>query len=266
MISTALYKKEAKSSLLLWLIIAAVNTLYFAIIVWMFDPELGSALKTFEEAMPDLMAMFGMVPAGENLTQFMGAYLYGMIMQVFPLLFTIIVANRLIAKHVDSGSMAYLLAAPISRAKLARTQLAVLLSGLILMIIYSSGLGILLAEMMFPGELDIVGFLLLNLGCLCLHICIVGISFLSSCAANESKRSLAFGAGIPVLAYVLQMLSTQGEAAANLKYVTFFTLFDISGLIKAEATALLQAGALFIVGAVLCSIAILAFKRKDLHI
>ncbi|MDD2427146.1 MAG: ABC transporter permease subunit [Eubacteriales bacterium] len=266
MISGALFKKEAKSSLPLWLIIATVNTLYFSIIVWMFDPELGSALKTFEEAMPELMAMFGMVPASENLTQFMGAYLYGMIMQIFPMIFIIILANRLIAKHVDSGSMAYLLAAPISRVKLALTQLAVLLSGLILMILYCTGLGIVLSEIMFPGELNIGGFVLLNVGCLFLQICIMGICFLSSCAANETKWSLAFGAGVPVFAYVLQMLSTQGEAAENFKYATFFTLFNTSGLINAESTALLQAGALLVIGAVLSAIGVIVFKRKDLHI
>ena len=266
MISGALFRKEARDSLGLWLIIVAVNALYFAIIVWMFDPELGSALKTFEEAMPGLMSMFGMVPAGENLTQFMGAYLYGMIMQIFPMVFTIVTANRLIAKHVDSGSMAYLLAAPVSRVKLAVTQLDVLVSGLVLMIASCTGLGILLAETMFPGDLTFRGFLLLNVACLCLKICIMGISFLSSCAANESRRSLAFGAGIPVLAYVLQMLSTQGEAAKNFRYASFFTLFNVSGLINAETTALLQAGVLLLIGLVLAVIGVLVFKRKDLHI
>lgn len=266
MISGALYKKEAKSTLPLWLIISAVNTLYLAIIVWMFDPELGNALKTFEEAMPDLMAMFGMMPAGENLTQFMGAYLYGMIMQILPMIFTIILANRLIAKHVDSGSMAYLLAAPISRVKLAVTQLMVLVSGLVLMIAYCTGLGIFLAEMMFPGELNIGGFVLLNVGCLALQLCIMGICYLSSCAASETKWSLSFGAGIPVFAYVLQMLSTQGEAAENFKYATFFTLFNTSGLINAESTALLQAGALLVIGLVLSVLGVVAFKKKDLHI
>ena len=266
MISLTLFKREARNSTLLWVILAAVITMYFAIIVWMFDPELGSALKTFEEAMPEMMAMFGMMPAASDLTHFMGAYLYGMIMQLFPMIYTIIVANRLVARHVDRGSMSYLLAAPVSRAKVARTQLLGLLSGLVLMIAYVTVLGIVLAEGMFSGQLDLRGFVLLNLGCLCLQICIAGISFLSSCVFNETGRSLAFGAGVPVFAYVLQMLSTQGERVENIKYASFFTLFDTTGLIAGDSLALAQSGILLLIGIVLCALGVLVFDRKDLPI
>ena len=126
----ALYKKEIKGSFKILLIFAGVLTMYIVMIVSMYDPELSDALKQFEELMPELMSAVGMTGANETLTDFMSSYLYGMILLVFPMVYTVIRANRLIAKYVDRGSMAQLLAAPVKKKKIAVTQLTALISGI----------------------------------------------------------------------------------------------------------------------------------------
>jgi len=57
MINWTLYKRGIKGSWKMILIFAAVITMYFTVIISMFDPALGSVLDEFAKAMPELMAI-----------------------------------------------------------------------------------------------------------------------------------------------------------------------------------------------------------------
>ncbi|HHT97082.1 MAG TPA: ABC transporter permease subunit [Clostridiales bacterium] len=266
MINMELYKHTFKEIWKMLLIFATILTMYFIIIIYMFDPKLGAVLDEFTKALPEVMAMFGMVVSSTTLLGFLSTYLYGFLMLVFPMIFTIIVANRLIARHVDRGSMTYLLAAPVNRKTVAFTQMKVLATGIFLLVLYTMLIGIIASELSFPAELEIGKFVLLNIGVLSLHFFIGGISFLSSCIFNDTKKSVAFGAGIPALAYIIQMLANAGEKAENLKYITFFTLFNANELIAGKTTAIYQIVILFLAAIVLFVLGIIVFDRKDLHI
>lgn len=264
--SAALYRHGAKGSWKLLAICVAVLTIYITVIVSLFNPSAMAALETFYDVMPELMTMVGMAQTAPTLTAFITSYLYGMLMLVFPMIFTIATANRLVAALVDKGAMSWLLAAPVKRRRVALTQLAVLASGITLMMLYSTLLCLICCQASLPGQLDIAGFIVLNIGTWVLQLFIGGICFFFSCLFGDSRRSLAFGAGIPVGCYVLQMLVNYGGSAANLKYITFFTLFDENGLVQGSAAAyagvaVLAAGALALYIA-----AVQVFCKKDLHI
>lgn len=266
MINWALYKRGLQGSWKILLIFAAVLTMYFTIIISMFDPALGSALDEFAKAMPELMAIVGMVPASGELVSFLSAYLYGFLMLVIPMIFSIIIANKLISRHVESGSMTYLVAAPVKRTTVSFTQVKVLLTGLFALVLYATVLGIVVCELSFPGELAIGKFLLLNAGLLCLQLFIGGICFFSSCLFNDSKNAVGVGAGIPLLGFVIQMMANAGKELENIKYATFFTLFNSDEIIAGEASAYWGMAILFVGAIALFSAAITVFSKKDLHI
>lgn len=266
MINWTLYKRGMQGIWKMLLIFAAVITMYFTIIISMFDPALGSALNEFAKAMPELMAIVGMNPASAELASFLEAYLYGFIMLVFPMLYCILSASMLIVRHIDQGSMTYLLSAPVKRETVAFTQMKVMVTGLFALIFYATVLGIVDCEISFPGELDIGKFILLNVGALCLHLFIGGICFLCSCIFNDSKYALGVGAGIPALGFIIQMMANAGKELENAKYATFFTLFDSDGIIAGEQGAYWGMFALFVGAIVLFSTAIVVFSKKDLHI
>lgn len=266
MINMTLYKFGIKEMWKTLLIFASVLTMYFIIIISMFDPELNNALDAFAKSMPEMMSVFGMVVSSGTLLGFLSAYLYGFLMVVFPMIFSILCANRLIARHVDQGSMTYLLAAPVKRETVAFTQMKVLATGIFTLVIYTMIIGIITSEIVFPGDLDKGKFILLNLGVLSLHLFIGGICFLCSCLFNDTKMSIGFGAGIPALSFVIQMLANAGEKARNAKYLTFFTLFNPDGIIAGETAALWQILVLFVGAIILFTVGIVVFKNKDLHI
>jgi ABC-2 type transport system permease protein len=264
--SFTLYKREMKKSILTLVIFAGVLTIYIPMIVQMFDPEMADILNQFNDAMPGVMAAVGMAGTATTLTGFMSSYLYGMLLLVFPMVFTILRAHGLIGKYVDRGSMVALVAAPIKRRAIAFTQMKVLASGIFLLIFYITALEIVCAEARFPGELEIGNLLLLNVGLLCLQLFIGGICFVASCIFNDAKYSVGLGAGIPTVFYLVQMLANMGGNLKDAKYLTFFTLFDPDRLIAGEASAIAGIVALFIGACALFIAGIAVFSKKDLHI
>ena len=261
-----LYKREMKGSWKLLVIFGAVLTMYVAIIISMYEPDMLKLLDSYAQAMPELMAAVGMTAGAADLLGFMISYLYGFILLVFPMVFCILRANGLVAKYVDRGSMACLLAAPVRRSAVALTQAAVLISGTVLLVGYVTGLELAVCQSSFPGELAAGELLAVNAGLLCLHLFIGGVCFLASCAFSDTKYSLAFGAGVPALMFLLQMLVNAGDAAEKARWFTFFTLYDPKGLAAGEEQAVLFAGLLLAGAAALYAAGVAVFCKKDLHI
>ena len=142
MFNMTLYKRELKGSLKMLIIFAAIISMYVTVIISMYDPDMMATLDSFYEIMPKLMDSVGMSIGATSLIGFMISYLYGFILLIFPMLFCILRGNCLIAKYADKGSMVILLAAPLKRRTVAITQMSVLISGILLLIIYTTGLEI----------------------------------------------------------------------------------------------------------------------------
>lgn len=265
MLNLALYRREMKGSVKLLVIFSMILTLYITVIIGMYDPEKMKVFDGFVDAMPEFMAAVGMHAGATTLIGFMASYLYGFILLIFPMVFCILRGNRLIAAYVDNGSMASLIAAPVKRRTVAVTQMAVLVSDILILLIYATLLEWIRAEYGFPGELDVKSLFVLNGGLLCLHLFIGGVCFLSSCTFSSTKYSAGFGAGIPSLMLVLQMLSNEGEEADWMKYATFFTLFDPDGILD-KGSPTVGMSVLFFGAVVLYFLGVEIFNRKDLYL
>lgn len=266
MINAALYRRELKGGLRLLAILAAVIALYVAVIVSMYDPQMMAMLDGFTRAMPQLMAAVGMRAGATSLLGFMVSYLYGFILLVFPMAFCILRANGLVAKYVDEGSMALLLAAPVKRRTVALTQLAVLITGLMLLMLFTAAVELVCAAISFPGQVSLAELLRLNGALTCLHLFLGGIGFLASCVFSDARCSLGFGAGIPVLMLVIRMLANMGGAAEKAKYFTCFTLFDPLGIVARDSGAALGAFVLLAGAVALDALAVAIFCRRDLSV
>jgi ABC-2 type transport system permease protein len=261
-----LYKREMKGSVKLLIILGAVMALYVSMIISLFDPKMMESLQEMMDMMPGIMAAVGMKAGATTLLGFMSSYLYGFILLVFPMVFCILRGNALIAKYVDKGSMVSLVAAPVKRAAVAFTQMKAMASGVLMLVVFATALEIGCAEGSFPGALDVKALLGLNAGLLCLHLFIAGVCFFFSCLFSDTKYSVGFGAGIPALMYVLQMLANTGGDAEAFRYATFFTLYSPDALIAGETSAVVGAVALLAGALALFGAGIAVFKRKDLHI
>jgi len=267
MISIPLLRATAKYNYIIWLIFAFILALYISIIISMFDPDTLRSMNAYLETLPpQLLAAMHFQSTDPSLLGFLTAYFYGFLILLFPLAFSIIMADRMIAKYVDNGSMTFLLSTPNSRIKIALTQAIFLLGSLLLLIGFVTLVGIVVSQALFPNELDIPRFIRLNFGVVLLYSALSGIGFFTSCLFDESKQSLAWGGGIPVAFLLIQMLASADEQLSNLKYLSLMTLFDPKEIIADGNNVPYAFLALGIIALGLYAGGVYIFSKKDLHI
>jgi len=267
MISFPLFRQTLKSNYKFFIIFLLILTMYFSVIITMYDPINVESMQLLLQSLPkEVVNAMNFNLIGSTFTGFLASYLYGFLIIVFPMIYTIILTNRLIAKHIDNGSMAYLLASPNSRKKVVFTQMIYLVTSIILLMGSLFVLAYIIAEIAYPGLIDVRTFVILNFGALLLHLAIGSIAFLSSCIFNDSKDSLAFGAGIPILFFLIQMLGNVGDKLSFLKNFTLFSIFNPQSILEGSASVPISFAALFIIAALLYAAGIFIFNKKDLPI
>lgn len=267
MISFPLFKQTLKSNYKFFIIFLLILTMYFSIIITMYDPANAESMQLLLQSLPkEVVNAMNFNLIGSTFTGFLASYLYGFLIIIFPMIYIIILANRLVAKHIDHGSMAYLLATPNSRKKLVFTQMIYLVASIILLMSSLFLLAYIISEIAFPGMIDLNVFIMLNFGALLLHLAIGSIAFLSSCIFNDTKDSLAFGAGIPILFFLVQMLSNVGDKLSFLKNFTLFSLFNPQRILEGSTSVPISFAVLFIIAILLYSAGIVVFNKKDLPI
>jgi len=265
MISFPLLKSNIRSNFVIFLIFVAIMMMYLSIITSMYDPEIIGAMDAYLELLPQEMVRamnFSMIEP--NLTGFMAGYFYGFLILLFPLIYTAIMANRAIAGYVDSGSMGFLLSTPNPRWKIALTQAYFLIASIKLLILVTMLMGILISSALFPGELDLWRFVLLNIGAILLYFAISGIGFFASCLFNETRFSLALGAGLPLMFLLMKMLADVDEKLAGIGRASLISLFNPKAILALDSSVLPSFIALFAIGLVLYAAGIVVFSKKDL--
>lgn len=264
--SRVLWVREWKSGWKIWVIFAAVLSMYSGIITGMFDPKLGESLNLMMESMPDLFAAFGMSDPGSTLLEFLVNYLYGFLFVVFPVVLILLTTWRVLLRYVEKGTLAYLLATPNSRRSLAVTEATTMLSMLGAMGVYLTALLYVLSEVMFPKELAFGDLILCNLGLLGLWIFLSGLCWLTGCVVREARAALGIGSGLCILFILIRMIADLGGDVEWMKYLTPLTLFDPLGIVEGTGTALAGMAALYAVG-IFCYLAgIAAFEKRDFSV
>lgn len=262
--SLTLFKKTLKQNWILQLIFFAVLLMYMTTMLSMYNPEDMEGLIIMIEAFPEeLRSAFGFDALVTDLTGYLASWLYGMLMIGFPMVYSIILGNRLVAKMVDNGSFAYLLSTPNTRVRIIITKGVYALASIFILFAALFAAGVLAAEAMFPGELNISAFFRLNVTTMLVNMVVMMIAFFFSCLFNETKFSLGFGAGIPIMFLLMNMLGGTSPESVILSDISIFGFYDPVRLVTGEAVwgiNLLYAGVI----AVLFAAGTYIFNRKRL--
>ena len=261
-----LFRRELRACALPTFVIACVCALYVGVIVSMYDPELGASLELMREAMPELFAAFGMADQGATLLEFLVNYLYGFFLVVFPLVLAAMLADRLMVRHIERGSITYLLAQPIGRVRLALSQLLVLVACLVALMAALTVLEFAVAGALFPGELAAADLLAVNAATLGLWALFAGVCWASACALPNVAAARWAGVAICVVFVLVKMASGVGEGLSWLADLTPLALFDPLGVASGDAAAIAGSVTLALPGLALAVLGIARFSRRDLSI
>ncbi|MFA6796689.1 MAG: ABC transporter permease subunit [Bacilli bacterium] len=250
MINKTLFKQYWKSNWKLLVIITSVLVLFLIMMIFAYNQMLIRA----EEA--------GGIGSTLDLTSFLSvSYLGGMCL-LLPMVFTIVVANKSVASKIDKGSLGIVLSTKTTRNQVTFTNALGLILSLIGMFAVVFVGGIITSSIMAPDSLVVLDYFELLVGMLMLQLALSGISYFASCTFNTSGRSLAIGAGIPIIFYVISILSSIDSSIEFFKYFTLMTLYNPTDILS--STFIWQYLVLGVIAVVGYGAGIAIFKKKDL--
>ncbi|CAM4513319.1 ABC-2 type transport system permease protein [Paenibacillus endophyticus] len=259
----ALFLSTVQRTYRLFAIFTALILFYLLVIMGMYT----SSLETDPFAMlPEAMRNALGISAGlHGMTGFIATGFYGVTFVVFMIILCIIAANQLMANLVDRGSMAYFLATPISRRKIALTQAAVLLSGLFLLTSITTVVGLIVGPILNDqDDFNRIAFIQINVMGFLLFFAISGYAFFFSTLFNESKQSLLSSGALSVVFYMFQLLSNMSNDLKWLGRFTVLTFFKPAEIAVGSANLLPSIIGLGMIGLLFYWGAIYVFKRRDL--
>lgn len=258
MINIPYLKQVIKSNLIFLLIFTVVLCLFLTVICNVFTPE---AMTGIESAVNGTIA--SNIISGNSFVEFLSNSFYAIMAILFPMLYSIIVGNNLIASKVDDGSMANYLSTPVSRRTIVITSALYLILSLVFMWVVATVVGIVAADIAQPDSLDVDTFVMLNVGVFLFHFAVSSICFVASCIFNSSRNSLVIGGGIPIFFFIVNLLVKLSQDLEVLQYVTLTTLFNTSNII-AGSDYISDFILLAVIGIVLYIVGIEIFVRKNL--
>jgi len=264
MLSFPLLRLTCKNNYKSWLIFTILLILLTLFIFTIYDPQNAVVSAMIAVFPKEILDVLGINMLADSLTGHLSSNLYGFILLIVPMIYTIATANRLMAKQVNGGMMTHLLSAPHKRRSIAFTQSYYLIMSLVLMFLFIIIFEVGCILLLFPGQLKWLPFILLNIGVLCLHICISGICFLASCICDVSKTSIMIGGGLSVLFYLIQLLADTGGKLKYLRYITIFTLFDTEKILLGDFQIYWMLPVLAVIGLNLIGLGITIFQKRDL--
>lgn len=241
--------------------------LYSMVMIAMYHPSSLDALNAMFEVLPDdFMRALGFSQVFHNLEGYLASWLYGLIMTAFPLVYCIIMGNRLVVNEVEDGAMALLLATSVSRVKVIVTKAFFALGSVILMQMVVFGLNTLCSILMVgKNALNVEIFFKLNLTVMLVNMCAMAIVFFFSSLFNEKKYSLLCGCGVTVIFLLMDMMSNVSSDIEFLKDFTIYGWYDPVGITNGHPVWMVHLILLGIIGCLMVA-SVFVFRKKQMPI
>ncbi|MFC0296663.1 ABC transporter permease subunit [Geobacillus jurassicus] len=262
----SLYKHMIKAQAKTIVSYSVGSAFYIALIAAIYPSLADSeAIKNYLQQLPDqLLKVFNITGMG-NLLEFIAGEYYGLLFILIGSIYCITAANQLMARPIDRGSMAYLLATPNSRRTIAFTQALVLLTGLAAIVVSTTAAGFAAdAWLVTDDALDRERFLEINVVGFLLFFAISGYSFFFSAMANDEKRALSLSGGGTVLFYSFDLIGKLTEKAEWLRYGSIFAAFEPGNIAQGQVEWLPVCLLLLAIGAIGYTAGIGFFAKRDL--
>ena len=228
-----------------------------------FGGEQGSFFESLPEGVKSLLKAqggFASTPTG-----FLAAAGYRHPLYLIILVgFTIASASGAIAGEIERGTIFLLLARPIHRYELVLAKLGAATLGLIMFLgvaLLGSWTGALAFDL---SGLSFRALLLVQLNALFLILAIGGCSFLISATSSEAGKAISLSAGLAVVFFFLDFLSSLWSAVESLGPISVFHYYDPVSIADRGYVPALHLGVLGAVAVLGFVGAVVAFNRRDI--
>jgi ABC-2 type transport system permease protein len=248
MFSYTVFKNAVKSNYFLWIVVTLTTTIFLSATIF---------------AVENLTSNGATIPGADgNVFSLLDQTFFSMIGILIPLIYIVVVSNKLISKEVDNGSMAFTLTTPLGRTRLILSRLLFLFTSIVLMFTIITIGGLAVASTL-SIDFDTRTMLGLMVNLFFLELAFSGITILTSSIFNKSSLSLGIGAGVTLGMFLLSTIASLASDLEGLKYLTLIQFYDVTGIIN-DSSNQLNNVVLLVVFVALSFIGVLVFRKKNL--
>jgi ABC-2 type transport system permease protein len=242
---------------------------YLWLFIWVYPSFAGSTtLNTLLQNLPPgLLRVLGYSLGGTSLSGFLAGEFYSLVYLLILAIYVLVTGTRLMAHLVDNGSMAYLLATPVSRRRIAAAQALVLLCGVVIIAGATTAGGLLGAHWFAAHEhLPAWSFVKLNLVGMLVFMVVASYAFLFSALAADERSAMGLSAVLTLAFYGLHVLGDLSTRLAWVAHLSLFNVFNAQSLLAGRGHVLVDAVALAGAALVLLGGAVSGFERRQLSL
>jgi ABC-2 type transport system permease protein len=255
------YAKQETKGLIGWavgiLALVWVSTAFFRVL------ENGPLLE-FNQLLKDLPGPMKSLLGGQITT--IDGYL---LMEIFILLapmvlliYTATAVTGIVTKEADAGTLAFLLALPVSRSRLLLTRLGVFVGNLAILhaVLFSA---VLLGVVMIGEHPNGLGYLLACINLFAINLALTGILLCLSLFVDDGPMALTLTLGTGVSLWLLPSLISASSSLSWLRWLSVFLLYHPNEAVNAHQ---LQGGAMagaVVIAALFFAGAVIGFGRKQ---
>lgn len=212
---------------------------------------------------------------------FVGVVAFGMASILIPMVYTITLADSLVAEKVETGSLAFTMSTPIKRSTFIFTEACYLIGTEVFMglVLFVGGLlartcGITMGGTDLIESLPISDISQYALGNFMVTLAISGICFCASSIFNKVRFAISYGGGLNIFFFICSILGLFGtkaipgtvriESMNYFNYVTILSLNDGVAVMEASAVYWYKLIGLLAIALLTYISGSIVFTKKDL--
>ncbi|MTI80932.1 MAG: hypothetical protein FH758_08615 [Firmicutes bacterium] len=264
MINMPLFKTMFRKQLPIFLAYSLALMAYTWLLMWIFPTIAGNeSMEDLLKSMPQpMLKMFNLDEgAFSNFNNYMATEFYSLIWILALSVFVVTTAISLIARIVDNKSIGSLLASPLSRMQILATQVAVLLSGLLIVVTVSI-FSVFIGSLIWDIKIDFGRYVNLGLLGMLFYTAISSYCVFFSTLFNEAKKATGWAGGLTFVFYSFNLVSNLTDKTEWLQNLTLFSLFKPLDILNNNNTAA-EAAVLAVVTIIVMTAAFRVFIHKD---
>ncbi|ODA42872.1 ABC transporter permease subunit [Desulfosporosinus sp. BG] len=232
-------------------------------------PTISQSMVATELAMNlpnSVKRVFGVSSASElnRFESYVSTQCFGRVWLLVMGIYSISTADALITKLVDQGAMAYLLSSPVGRQEVFFTQVAVLVSGLALLMGLTV-LGIWGEMTLFHIPIDVWSYFRLGILGFALFSAVGAYSLFFSVLFDVEECTILSASSLTFLCYALDVCSDLNDRFSWVKKLTIFGWVRPQEVLDGEVPTIPTLG-LFGLSTIFILLAGYIFSKKDIHV
>lgn len=265
LISVPLLKRDWKDNWKLLTVVTLFLGVYTAMMVGLYDVVRGEEIQTATQSFAYYLCMALDIQMGilEDLNAFLVDTVYGFCFLLIPMIFEIAAARKLMVKMVRNGMMVWILSTPNGRSKVGATQAIFLIGSLVFQTVIIAAVGSGCMFFLASQDVEMVGYLMMNLGVFLLHFLLSGFCFFVSCSVNGNKSYYRITMGVLGTFFALHLISNLGEFFSYVQYTTIFSFYQPRWILLGENRAYLFMTVMGLLGVLCYWGGVEKFKKKN---